>query len=193
MTAVTLTPFVYHQFSAYARYCILDKDTSSSSELPEWCSSVPPSIYTHVQSKYWSNGFLRYWTLQQLPNFLISLPVYLLLLAFSIYHIRNSLVPLLSRVSQPEFRPSAHRQNPFLSPSITPHAIHALILTLTLLFTSHVQIMLRLASSMPFVYWSAAWLIVQVKDERWGRWWVSWSTTWGFASLVLWACFLPPA
>ncbi|KAG2441008.1 hypothetical protein HXX76_003861 [Chlamydomonas incerta] len=43
-----------------------------------WCSSRLPYVYGFVQSLYWNVGFLRYWTLQQAPNFLLAMPVLLL-------------------------------------------------------------------------------------------------------------------
>ncbi|KZP34322.1 glycosyltransferase family 76 protein [Athelia psychrophila] len=108
--------------------------------------------------------------------------------------------------------------DPFLSRALTPHALHALFLTLTILLTGHVQIMLRQAASLPVVYWAAAWLFMggadadadadadanadgkKEKKKRqtgaraaWGRAWVGWSVVWGAVSLVLWVAFLPPA
>ena len=101
-------------------------------------------------------------------------------------------------------------RNPFLAPSLTPHVIHALVLTATILFTSHVQIMLRLAGGVPVFYWAGVWLVVGGSSwvgagesggggemekgmGRCGKWWVGWSVVWGAVSLVLWVAFLPPA
>jgi phosphatidylinositol glycan class V len=91
-------------------------------------------------------------------------------------------------------------------PSLIPHAIHALILTGTLLFASHTQIVLRLAPSMPLIYWAAAAAIVRDAEPtaqegaspattkvRWSYVWVWWSVVWGALSVVLWTAFLPPA
>lgn len=194
LTAITFIPFVYHHFSAYFTYCALDSINSPHPRVPIWCSNIPPSIYTYIQSKYWNVGFMHYWTLQQLPNFLISLPVSLLLLTFSTHHVVHSLIPRLRLfISLKAPFPIKKTDSIFLSPTITPHAIHALILTLTLLLTSHVQIILRLAASMPCTYWAATWLVLEVQDRRWARLWVGWSVVWGAISLVLWAAFLPPA
>lgn len=167
LTVITFIPFVTYQYMAYRAFC-LDTETPAT-----WCSNFPPAIYTHVQAKYWNVGFLRYWTLSQLPNFILAAPVIMLLSYFSLRHITQHLLS--------KWKPT----------SITPHAIHALILTATLVFASHTQIILRLAASMPFTYWSAAWLLVE--RPGWGKWWVGWSVIWGSVSLVLWATFLPPA
>ncbi|KAI0082022.1 mannosyltransferase [Panus rudis PR-1116 ss-1] len=186
LTALTFGPFVYHQYSAFLKFC-----RNHAVEMPPWCLSVPPSIYTHVQAKYWDNGFLRYWTPAQIPNFLISIPVLVSLLWFSVYHIRMVLIPRLVSLTHTSRPPLPAKFEPLLSPNITPHAIHAFIFTNVLLFASNTQIILRLAASMPFTYWSAAYLLIQ--KPSWGKWWVTWSVVWGAISIILWATFLPPA
>jgi phosphatidylinositol glycan class V len=177
-SGITFLPFVYHQYTAYQTFCI-----NSSAPAP-WCARNPPTIYTYVQSTYWNVGFLRYWTISQLPNFLLAAPILLLLMYFTIRQIYKAGRLIMSSTKPPPTLP-------FLSPSITPHAIHALFLTTTLLFGSHTQIALRLAGSMPFTYWAAAWLLIE--RPVWGKWWVGWSVVWGFVSIVLWSTFLPPA
>ncbi|KAJ3490905.1 hypothetical protein NLI96_g1087 [Meripilus lineatus] len=196
-TSITFVPFISHQYNAYIAFC-----TQTSSPAP-WCNNFPPFIYTYVQSKYWNVGFLRYWTLSQLPNFLMSAPVLVLLLYFSSYHILHTFVPQLIRLTsnvnlkkpsqKQTSRPKIHKvpSSPFLTPNLTPHAIHAFILTSALLFSAHTQIILRVAASMPFTYWAAAYLVVE--KPFWGRLWVGWSLVWGAVSLVLWTTFLPPA
>jgi phosphatidylinositol glycan class V len=168
---------VYHQYSGYQAFC---QDT----EVPApWCSNFPPSIYTFVQSKYWSVGFLRYWTLQQSPNFLLAAPV-IALLSYSSIRSVYSFASLLDKSRPQNFY---H----FESQSLIPHCIHALVFTSILLFAAHTQIILRFAASLPFTYWSAARLLVE--HPQLGKWWVCWSVVWGAVSLVLWSTFLPPA
>ena len=144
----------------------------------KWCANVPPSIYTHVQSTYWNVGFLRYWTAAQIPNFLISTPPIIVILTFAFDHISS----LLRERIQPEV---------IYSLALTPHAIHAVVFTFILLFASHTQIILRLAASMPFTYWAAAW--IYLKYPTCGMAWVTWSVLWGLISVILWGTFLPPA
>jgi len=48
--------------------------------VPAWCSQAQPwwpRMYGHVQRQYWDVGLLRYWRLEQVPNFLLALPVLL--------------------------------------------------------------------------------------------------------------------
>ncbi|KAI1789903.1 mannosyltransferase [Ganoderma leucocontextum] len=204
LSAMILSPFLYLQYGAYRVFCLGD-----SKQAP-WCDAFPPSIYAYVQSQYWNGGVLRYWTPQQLPNFLLGAPPLALLFAYSLHYLRGTFIPRLQAlVSSPSSNPrssldksqesdddagappSASTPSPFLHPSLAPHAVHALIMALLLLFASHTQIVLRVAASMPCIYWAAAWLLVE--QPALGRWWVGWSVVWGAVSCMLWAAFLPPA
>jgi len=175
-------PFVLHQYSGYCAFCI-----HGSPSTPSWCNNRLPLIYTHVQSYYWNVGFLRYWTLQQLPNFLISFPVLLILFYSSTTYVLQ-VAPSLLTLPKKSRIASSH---PLLTPTLLPHAIHTLIVSCMLLFASHTQIVLRLASSLPFTYWSAARLFIE--HPKWAKVWVAWSIVWGAVSVVLWTTFLPPA
>lgn len=65
--------FVIPQTVAYREYCM------NGNSRP-WCTHVPPSIYNWVQSHYWGVGFLKYWTLNNLPLFLLAIPMLAILL-----------------------------------------------------------------------------------------------------------------
>ena len=125
----------------------------------------------------------------------MAAPPLLLLLWSAITHLKITIPAVFSfsnRGAEAKRR-EVHRQAPggFVNLSTTPHAVHALIFSLLILFTSHVQIILRLAASMPFVYWSAARLLLE--HSNLGKWWVGWSIIWGLVGLVNWGVFLPPA
>ncbi|CAK5281375.1 unnamed protein product [Mycena citricolor] len=167
LAALPLIPFITHNLAAYTAFC-------SAPPPAEWCTRRVPMIYSYVQHKYWNVGFLRYWTLEQLPNMIIALPP---LLAISVFSLHTLF--------------SGKTRSLFSQASLAPHAIHGLIMCLILAFASHTQIVLRLAASMPITYWAAAWLVVE--HPRWGRAWVTWSVIWGGLSTLLWAAFLPPA
>ena len=40
----------------------------------EWCHRPLPDLYSHVQTKYWGVGALRYYQWRQLPNFALAAP-----------------------------------------------------------------------------------------------------------------------
>ncbi|KAF7376005.1 GPI mannosyltransferase 2 [Mycena sanguinolenta] len=172
LSVLPFAPFIAHNSAAYFAFC-------SAADPPEWCMRRLPLIYSYVQARYWNSGFLRYWTLQQLPNFLIAAPPLLAISTFSVHHLRHWL------------KSPADPGRAFFSASIAPHAIHALVMSAILLFMSHTQIVLRLAASMPITYWAAAWLLLE--HPKWGRVWITWSVLWGALSILLWGAFLPPA
>ncbi|KAG7090839.1 hypothetical protein E1B28_009921 [Marasmius oreades] len=172
LTSLTLVPFIYLQYSGYLSFC-----TGSEVELAEWCQNTIPLIYSHTQSEYWDVGFFRYWTVAQIPNFVIAAPPIISITAFSVCVLKQQL--------------DKTTVSPFARCSLIPHAMHALIFCSTLLFSAHVQIVLRQASSMPLTYWAAAWLVMEY--PQFGRWWVGWSVVWGVISVILWSAFLPPA
>lgn len=74
--ALMVLPFVVFQLYGYRRYCSLHNTTSDGTvEAPfEWCRWTLPLPYLYIQEHYWNNGFLRYFQLKQIPNFLLALP-----------------------------------------------------------------------------------------------------------------------
>ncbi|KAI6038483.1 glycosyltransferase family 76 protein, partial [Pisolithus marmoratus] len=189
--AVPLTPFIHHNYRAYLLFC----SSTEGEPRPQWCErGMLPSIYAHVQREYWNVGFLRYWTISNIPNFLISLPVLLNVWIFCMFYLSH-----LPRILRDHFVRQGSNCNThpplknslFLNPSILPHVLHGVFLTLILTFNAHVQITLRVLPSLPITYWAAARLLIE--QPRWGKAWVAWSVVWCVLGCVLWAAFLPPA
>nr|XP_020838879.1 GPI mannosyltransferase 2 isoform X2 [Phascolarctos cinereus] len=87
-------PFALFQLYAYSQFCQphlphlipeplvqLAKDKGyrvPAGNQPSWCTWRLPLIYTYVQDVYWNVGFLRYFELRQVPNFLLAGPVAML-------------------------------------------------------------------------------------------------------------------
>ncbi|KAF9218399.1 mannosyltransferase [Gyrodon lividus] len=190
LVAIPLMPFIHHNYKGYTLFC-----AASTEGLPDWCKKgLFPSIYSHVQLKYWNVGFLRYWTVSNIPNFILASPVLLNVYAFCVFYLSRlpHILPLLSPQMPPKEK-DASRPNPslFLAPSLLPHVLHGLALALLLTFSAHVQIALRVFPSLPMTYWAAAHLLIE--RPKLGKAWVAWSVVWGALSCVLWAVFLPPA
>ena len=95
-----LLPSFLHQLHAYRAFCLPTASTNPSR--PPWCNHLIPSIYTHVQRNYWRVNFLSYWTLAQLPNIALALPVLIPLLFYSVSLISS----LISAKCGGGFRPS---------------------------------------------------------------------------------------
>jgi phosphatidylinositol glycan class V len=137
-------------------------------------------------------GFLRYWTPQQLPLFVLSAPVLAISLQAS-YRYYSSNSGLWLHLTFPFGRrpPHAKLARPFFSPVLLPYIHLHTLLTCILLFNSHVQICLRLVATNPVVFWWAATLVEA--DDKHGRWWSRYCSVWAPLSVVLWAGFYPPA
>ncbi|CAN6465191.1 unnamed protein product [Victoria cruziana] len=73
-TVIISLPFI--AFQAYGFYNICQRGPSD--ELRPWCKSRLPYLYGFIQGHYWDVGFLRYFQLKQLPNFLFASPTLLL-------------------------------------------------------------------------------------------------------------------
>ncbi|XP_050524379.1 GPI mannosyltransferase 2 [Daktulosphaira vitifoliae] len=108
--------------------------------IAEWCGKK--LAYTYVQDKYWNVGFLRYFMLKQIPNFILAFPCIFLILNFGInyfYTNRSHIINL------------GKKKNDFA------FIVHAVFLTVFCIFYIHIQVTTRmLASSSPVLYWTCA-------------------------------------
>lgn len=82
---VVVLPFAVYQYYAHSIYCKGGTNSVDHADLNQnknnWCtwgSYILPLHYSHVQSHYWNVGFLRYFELKQIPNFLLATPMILL-------------------------------------------------------------------------------------------------------------------
>jgi hypothetical protein len=97
------TSFRLHNKIGYDRHCRWDRGEPVSSSRtrwklrPGWChhgSNDPTSsqfnLYSHVQNLHWNVGFLRYYRVKQIPNFVLAAPVLIVGLTGTICWIRRS-------------------------------------------------------------------------------------------------------
>ncbi|CAK9187826.1 unnamed protein product [Ilex paraguariensis] len=73
-------------FQAYGYYNICARGFPDESR--SWCKARLPLLYNYIQSRYWGVGFLRYFQLKQLPNFLLASPILSLALCSIIYYVK---------------------------------------------------------------------------------------------------------
>ncbi|OBA21917.1 mannosyltransferase [Metschnikowia bicuspidata var. bicuspidata NRRL YB-4993] len=137
-----------------------------------WCEARIPSLFAYAQSHYWGNGLFRYWTWNNVPNFVFAAPtVFLLALAVryfaQIYPVERTL-PVL--------------------------AVNCVFLCLVMLF-GHVQIITRIHTFLPVVYWVVAGLLTQPdpRGQKWAYKWVAYFVVWNVLQTALFSAFLPPA
>lgn len=159
---------------------------------------------THINSCFRRDvGPFRYWTLQQLPNFLLAAPVLALSFAASYTYYSSQPHLILSKTlpfifTAPPTSTTTPPRRMFLDLSLLPFIHLHTATTLLLLISSHVQIILRLCIVNPVIWWYATDLVLSTgleaeKRRRWGTRWIWYSVIWGTISIVCWALFLPPA
>lgn len=113
----------------------------------------------------------RYWTVLQIPNFLLAAPVLTLSLFASYDYYRANLsqviqttlpfLPLKITAAKSDTKPTS----PFYSPTLIPFIHLHTALTLLLLFASHVQIILRVCVTNPVPFWYVSDLL-QSQDRE---------------------------
>ncbi|KFO78076.1 GPI mannosyltransferase 2, partial [Cuculus canorus] len=191
MCAGVVLPFALFQYYAYVRFCgpsagpeqavpkplrqlALDKGYrlgATHGVKPPWCSQQFPVVYSYIQDVYWNVGFLRYFELRQIPNFLLALPVTILgswaAWTYSTANPRHCLtLGLQRRKSEEEDKP----RGGFCCPAVFVYVVHATVLLVFGFFCMHVQVLTRfLGSSSPILYWFSAHLLQEYEPLLWSK------------------------
>ncbi|KAI8349242.1 GPI mannosyltransferase 2 [Mortierella sp. GBAus27b] len=191
LSLICWTGFLAVQGYGYSLYC----STDSILERRPWCDSVPPSIYTFVQDFYWNVGFLRYYEIKQIPNFLMAAPMVTLSASGIFYYVMYDRKRMLSLGRQSGTVSQDSPTPPFLSLATLPYVVLWSVFLFTAVTTMHIQVITRTFSCLPPVYWFAGHQF----DEKgalgsgW-RWTVStYFVMYGLVGVVLFANFFPPA
>ncbi|KEQ75587.1 mannosyltransferase [Aureobasidium namibiae CBS 147.97] len=123
------------QYLAYQDFCVF----SPADELRPWCSRSLPSVYSWVQEHYWNVGFLRYWTVSNIPLFLLAAPMLCALIG-------TGLAAPDLKIDVPGKR--SKQASVYLLCLAAPQ----ILLALLALTTFHVQIVNRIATGYPIWY-----------------------------------------
>lgn len=200
---ITLLGYAFPQILAYSKYC-------ERGVRRPWCDNLIPSIYTFVQERYWNVGFLKYWTLSNLPLFLIALPMLGIMLS-------TGIACLVGRPIMAKYTPiNATDQNELVVQrvpvpnSLRYMALPQVALAILALTNFHVQIINRLSSGYPLWYIILAIAITSAQPEqpqaqdttisatylsntRTQKWLVRGMIMYAMIQGGLFASFLPPA
>ncbi|KAL0961647.1 hypothetical protein UPYG_G00353440 [Umbra pygmaea] len=181
-TAVISFPFLVFQYYGYRAFCTpsmsLEQVSPNLIQLAEdkgyrvpdenappplWCLRPFPLLYSHIQDVYWDVGFLHYFKLKQIPNFLLALPIATLgMLATHLYYKANSARCLRLGLWEGEaIKRSDKPTTGFYSPRVFVYVVHATMLLVFGIFCMHVQVLTRfLASSSPIPFWISGHLLL---------------------------------
>ncbi|NXA94212.1 PIGV mannosyltransferase, partial [Melanocharis versteri] len=182
-------PFALFQYYAYVRFCSpgtgpdqtipepllqLARDkgyrvAGTGGAKPPWCSQRFPVVYSYVQDTYWNVGFLRYFELRQIPNFLLALPVTLLgSWAAWTYVSTNPRHCLTLGLERSESEERGKARDGFCGPAVFVYVVHATALLVFGFSCMHVQVLTRfLGSSSPVLYWFSAHLLQEHEPLLW--------------------------
>ncbi len=134
----------------------------NSSTIPDWCEGIPWSSYTRLQKQFWNVGPLNYYEWKQLPNFLLALPVLLIVLSAAQLYEKTARVTMVSLGVFAE-----HRR----SQLVLPHIYHAVFLFAYGVINVHIQVRLCVFAPMyPHNISSTCEIVVAVLPQG------SWST-----------------
>ena len=175
---VTLAPLFAVQLYGYRTYCA----RALGGDPPAWCSRWRPfpNVYAHVQSHYWNVGFLRYYELKQIPNFLLAAPALAVSASaglcwwntFARTEPRNqggkgsddeaeadgadaNRTQTRSR-SRRRSREEGSEHAWMLSPRVRPYLFKWAVMSVVALLAMHVQVTTRFLSVTPGIYWFLA-------------------------------------
>ncbi|XP_051577885.1 palmitoyltransferase ZDHHC18-A [Myxocyprinus asiaticus] len=143
-----------------------------SSPTPSWCQWRIPLLYSYIQDFYWDVGFLRYFQLKQIPNFILALPVAALgFIASYTYILKNPVFCMYLGLGDHRRTDKDRKTHGFYNPRVFVYIVHNFVLLLFGIFCMHVQVLTRfLASSSPLLYWISSHLLFQyeplLRDEK---------------------------
>jgi len=202
-TMLVFLGFITFQVYGYHEYCIQDRRP--------WCEQTIPLLYQFVQQFYWGNGFLAYYEVKQIPNFLLASPI-ILISYYGIWsyvsHDKSRYLTMgmksdiaTSSTEKTEIAPDeSSTTTGFLSDRTLPHVYLWTILVIIVVTSMHVQIITRFFSCLPVLYWFIAhvWLTAfkpsATNSERIiAKSILYYQVLYGLAGVILFASFFPPA
>ncbi|CAO3662886.1 unnamed protein product [Umbelopsis ramanniana] len=203
-TMLVCLGFIAFQVYGYHQYCILDHRP--------WCQQSIPLLYQFVQKFYWGHGFLAYYELKQIPNFLLASPIimiscYGIWSYFSFDKSRFLTVGMksdIAPVSESEEKVDDVEEIPisggFLSDQTLPHIYLWAILVITVVTSMHVQMVTRFFSCLPVLYWfiGHVWMTALTPTASKSQKIIAktilyYQILYGLVGVVLFASFFPPA
>lgn len=178
----------------------------------QFCSSELLVHLIHVKSHNFvflfdrNNGFLRYYTWKQSPNFLLAFPVSLISICGIMTYILRDFWGFFTLAYRTKSSPCAHK-GLYFSESLYVYIVWWAVMTVFCLTTMNVQVIIRFITCMMPFHWFMAHLMVTmlaVESMRTGRkykqqfsWFakLAWSycIIYGTCGIVLFANFYPPA
>lgn len=174
-------PFVLVNARCFLQFC------TQGDHHREWCDWLVPNCYGFIQKHYWQNGFMEYFTSNNIPNFLLALPMSVVVLIFC-----NTLLSkhLYRRVLDAECLKELWQKVRFdLRDQLDGLFV---LLGVFCFFFMNVQVMTRFLAVLPNLYITLAEMILAKKDAPWLRLFVlSFFVIYTGLGLILFPIFYP--
>eukprot|EP01107_Rhizomastix_libera_P010880 TRINITY_DN28210_c0_g1_i1.p1 TRINITY_DN28210_c0_g1~~TRINITY_DN28210_c0_g1_i1.p1 ORF type:complete len:464 (+),score=53.93 TRINITY_DN28210_c0_g1_i1:3-1394(+) len=167
--SIIVIPYIMVQRIGAKTFCQIyqkQNEINSSVSIPEFCSSKSfiPGHYGFIQSKYWNQGFMHYYQIKQIPNFILASPMaiisYSAVFLFFANYIRlhfpeiYSLLPRWLRELRC-LRVCAETVYT-ATPGVLVYVGYWAFLLVVSTFFMHVQVMTRFLATTPALYWFMA-------------------------------------
>ncbi|KAH8811991.1 GPI mannosyltransferase 2 [Xylogone sp. PMI_703] len=186
--------FLIPQYVAYQEFC----QNPNHQLLRPWCERTIPSIYTFVQVHYWNNGFLRYWTVSNIPLFLLAAPMIAIMGISGMWalqshsdasHTTSSGSSKVTTQGSEQTRARANTQG-----LLRRIAVPQLLLVVATIVNAHVQIITRLSSAYPVWLWYIAGKAAAFgPQKRQSSYLIRFMIMYAVIQGGLFSSFLPPA
>ncbi|ELP84840.1 GPI mannosyltransferase, putative [Entamoeba invadens IP1] len=154
-----LLPFVLYDHFAAEKFC-------NMTPKPTYCGGIG-KLYSYIQARYWNQGFLKYWRLIEIPNFLLCAPAVIISLIVCGYYlvnyfIRHPLFRSLCKSTQlEESKSDTQNGKGMKNNDLLVYFVHLLALVVFGLFCMHTQVITRFVSACPAFYWGIVWITQQ--------------------------------
>lgn len=146
---LTMSGYVAFQAYGFQTFC-------KTGQGRPWCNNIVPDLYGFVQSNYWNVGLFRYYRIPQIPNFLIALPMIIICGSACCKYFSHDWKRTFTLCASA--KSSKLTRDFLLQDTMFPHFVLLFVMLVYSVLVVHVQIMARLFSFMPLVYWSLAYL-----------------------------------
>lgn len=181
-------PFLLYQFYSYKVFCnplasykdlpvhVLNYGNNQKYKMPHtglspWCHQSVPISYSYVQSTHWDVGFLHYYELKQIPNFVLALPMICLSACAVVNYIAWNPVYFLclglydtmdrNRKKVDDVPHDAGQLYGINRKLCYVYVVHIAAMTIIACLFMHIQVLTRfIASSCPVIYWFVARMTV---------------------------------
>ena len=183
---ITISPLVGFQYYAYSGYCSIDNPSRP------WCFAHIPSIYSFVQKTYWNVGLFNYFTLNQIPNFLFAMPMIIISSTAVFLYFESDHARFISLGLTQSKNKRAKSLKLFYDDQVLPHIYLLSFMLFYNLFIAHVQIITRVFTFMPVIYWFMAHVIMNF-SIRTQKILLTYIGVYGLLGTCLFALNYPPA